>query len=302
MRGVFGVSVAVLCAAGTSGCFAVVDVDRFHTSSSQSQRGDAGAGQGSAQYPSLKLTFLGMKPHLLQLVEFRVVESMGNFIQSRGVINPLGAQDVVINMPATLPPVSPPDSLRLDFYADVDMSGDYDGIGSALSQDHAWRIDPLADFPADDGTITHIDGMVQVVFTHNTSFTDIDQYPFGTHAVAQDTSLGATVHVVNASAFMNDLIQICVIDPGIGRTVGLFRVPQITQAAFDMKIPGVVEFPNDYEVTVYVDSNANGAYDLPGTPQGDIGWKLPASADASGLALTVDLSATNHMPVDVGAP
>jgi hypothetical protein len=310
MRALLGIRRSALAITLTlSGCFAVVDVDHFHTAAAGSPDSSApdalapapdtsGAPSMSGEYLNLKLSLIGMTPHLRQLFEYRIIDG-NNFIQSRGVVNPLGAPDVIINAPLAIPKVNGP--FRLDFWADVESLGTYDKIGSVISNDHAWRIDPLRDYP--DGTVTAVDGLVQVTFTHNTSFTEINQYPSGTPNPPRDTTLGATVQVRGADALQGRLIQVRIIDAGgTNHTVGLFRVPQIGAAAFDMSIPGVVEMGGVYNALVYVDANNNGIYDNPALGLGDLGWSKVGTADATGLTVILDAANTTAANVDVGAP
>ncbi len=296
MRAIFGSRlVAAAVTLSLSGCFAVVDVDRFHTvqksapdSSVLNQPGDT--------YLSLKLSLIGMKPHVTQRFEYRIIDA-NNGLQSCGVVNPLGGPDVTINVPRAIPTNS--GVFHLDFFADVDGSGGYNGIGSVITNDHAWRIDPLVDYPA--GLVPPVDGLVQVTFTHNTLFTDINQYPSGTPNPVR-LGLDAVVHVINADALHGDLVQVRVADTVANRTVGLFRVPQIAQAAFDLTIPGIVEVATDYVVFVYVDANANSVYDNPAAGLGDLGWSLPVTSTAAGLDVTLDATTVASAKVDVGAP
>jgi hypothetical protein len=309
MRALLGIRRSTLAITLTlSGCFAVVDVDHFHTATPgapDSSAPDApaapdatGSPSMSGEYLSLKLSLVGMTPHLKQLFEYRVIDGT-NFIQSRGIVNPLGAPDVIINAPLAIPKVNGP--FRLDFWADVEGLGTYDKVGSVLTQDHAWRIDPLRDYP--DGTVTPVDGLVQVTFTHNTSFTHIEEYPSGTLNPPHDTMLGATVQVRGADALQGRLIQVRIVDAGgTNHTVGLFRVPAISAAAFDMSIPGVVENLGVYNALVYVDANGNGIYDNPASGLGDLGWSKVGTADTTGLTVILDVQNTATANVDVGAP
>jgi len=185
-------------------------------------------------------------------------------------------------------------------YADVNGSGGYDGIGSVVTQDHAWRIDPLADYPA--GAAAAVDDLVQVTFTHNTSFTEINDYPSGTPNVPHDTGLGATLHVSNAQSVLGALLQVRIVDTGANRTVGLFRLPRITQPTFEVQIPGVVENGVDYNALVYVDANKNGSYENPGVAGGDLGWSVSGAADATGLSVGLDAATIEVAKVDVGPP
>ncbi|MBV9947811.1 MAG: hypothetical protein JOZ69_13230 [Myxococcales bacterium] len=300
----------LLAAAGATGCTAVVDVERFHQAALTSADGgkDAGGGEagvtpGTTTNTDLRVTFLGMKPHLTQLTEFRVVDE-NNIIQARAEINPLAFLDSTIFMPAAVPPSS--GAYHFDFWADMTGMGHYTGIGSVLTNDHAWRIDPLAD---SDG-VTHVDGLIQVVFTHNTSFTDIDRWPSDNPTANPSKPIGgdAVINVTNATDVEWDLIQVRVVDKTTGHSVGLFRVPQISAPAFTMTIPGVAEPAADFDVLVYVDSNGNTTYDdpsatTPGPSGQDLGWRLSGTADATGLLnVTADLSQTASGKVDVGSP
>jgi hypothetical protein len=285
---------------GASACDAFVDVDRYRTATASSPTGKDAAVESidpPGAYDSLELTFLAMRPHIDQLFEYRVIDS-NNFIQSRGFVKPLGAENVTINAPYSVPKVNGP--FHLDFWADVQGLGYYNGIGSVISNDHAWRIDPLQDYPS--GSVTHVDGLVQVTFTHNTSFTDINQWPVGTMNPSKDTGLGATLHVLNAGGFQGDLIQVRIFDTDAKRTVGLYRIPKVTQSTFDMVIPGVVESGAAYAAMVYVDANGNGMYDNPAMPGGDLGWSVAGVATDTGLVVTVDGQMTASATVDVGGP
>jgi hypothetical protein len=279
-----------------AGCFAVVDVDRFHATVKQSTTTNPPAGDN--QYLDLKFTLIGMKPHLTQLFEYRVIDDATNFVQSRGVVTPLGSADVVINMPLAVPKGNGP--FHLDFYADVNASGGYDGIGSVITNDHAWRIMPLDNYPP--GAVTPVDGLVQVTFTHNTTFTEIDTFPSGTPNKAKDTGLGATLHVTSAGAVFGDLMQVRIVDTGANHTRALMRVPAITLPSFNMTIPGVVEPLTDYVANVYIDANNNGTYDNPATNAGDLGWTIPGTADGTGLNINLDLQTARPSNIDVGAP
>jgi hypothetical protein len=307
MRALLGIGTGVLAiATSVPACFAVVDVDHFRTADTASTVADSStpdaafdpdSAGGTATYDNLKFSLVGMRPHLTQLFEYRIIDAT-NFIQSRGLINPLGGPDLTINAPLSIPKVNGP--FHLDFYADVNHSGGYDGIGSVISNDHAWRIDPLEDYPS--GSVSPVDGLIQVTFTHNTSFTDINQYPSGTPNPPRDTGLGATVHVSNAGALQGKLIQVRILDTDANHTVGLFRVPQIAQAAFDLTIPGVVESGGAYAALVYVDANGNGTYDNPAMQAGDLGWSVPGIADDTGFTVSLNAQTTETATADVGAP
>ncbi|MGZ3421597.1 MAG: hypothetical protein ACXVEF_41165 [Polyangiales bacterium] len=270
------------------GCSQIVDVDRFHEKAAALPPSTT----KSTQFLDLQFSVVGMKPHLAHTFEYRIIDA-NNLVQSRGIVSPLGAPDVTVFVPRAIPRSNGP--YRIDFYGDVNGSGGYDGIGSVISNDHAWRIDPLVDYPA--GTVTPVDGLVQVTFTHSTSFTDIDQYPSGTPNKAKDTGLGAKVHVTSLP--IGRMIEARVAEKDTKHVVGLMRIPSATAATLDLVIPGVVDVGVDYEVDLYVDANGNGTYDDP--QSGDWGIRTGASSTETGLAVTIDAAASPH-DTDVGRP
>lgn len=282
--------VVMLVVLGLAGCSQIVDVDRFHEKAATS------SGSITAQFLDLQLSFIGMKPHLAHTFEYRVIDA-NNLVQSRGIVQPLGALDVSIFVPRAIPRSNGP--YRLDFYADVNGSGGYDGIGSVISNDHAWRIEPLEDYPK--GEQQPVDGLVQVTFTHSTSFTDIDQYPSGTPNKSKDTGLGAKIHLASLGSFGGKELQVRIAEHETQHVVGLYRVPQITGAAMDAVVPGVVDVGVDYDVEVWIDANGNGTYDDPSKEGGDWGLRVPGSSTDAGLVMTIDAATTGH-GVDVGKP
>jgi hypothetical protein len=98
------------------------------------------------------------------------------------------------------------------------------------------------------------------------------------------------------------LIQVRIVDTGANRTVGLYRIPQMSQATFAMKVPGAVENGAEYAVFVYVDANGNGKYDNPAMGAGDLGWSLVGTADVNGLDVSLDAETPTGANTDVGAP
>jgi hypothetical protein len=279
------VAILLLCAVG---CTQVIDVDRFREKPAPQQ------GTGTAQFLDLQLKLVGMKPHLAHTYEYRIVDA-NNLVQSRGVIAPLGASDVSIFVPRAIPRSNGP--YRLDFYADVNGSGGFDGIGSVISNDHAWRIDPLRDYPT--GAFTPIEDTVQVTFTHSTSFTNIDDYPNGKPNKAKDTGLAAIVKL--QSLQMGKMLEVRVAEKETKHVVGLMRVPSVAQPAMELKIPGVVDVGVDYQLDIYIDSNGNGTYDDPSKEGGDWGIRAEASSNETGLNHAIDVAKAPHA-IDVGHP
>jgi len=283
------------CAVVAVGCFRVVDLDGYREAPPLKSTNESGIIAGATgDFVSLRVSFVAMKPHSGQMIEFRVVDAQ-NFIQSRGVISSMVALDNVINVPLAVPKPNAP--YHLDFYADVNFSGGYDGLGSVLANDHAWRIDPLADYP--EG-IEPIGGLIQVRFLHNTSFTDINQFPSGTANKARDTGLGAVVHVRGLGALQGKMAQIRIVDRGSHHVVATYRVPEIHGDTFDAKVEGCLEQGTDYDIDLYVDSNGNGTYEDPSKEGGDLGFRAGGTCDEAGLETA--LEAGGEGKIDVGEP
>jgi hypothetical protein len=163
----------------------------------------------------------------------------------------------------------------------VNDSGGYDGIGNVLTQDHAWRVAPLADYPT--GELTHIANVVQVFYEHNTDFTDIDSWPNpGQDAGPVDTGLAARVRfdAQSLSQWKGQLLQLRIAEGTTGHVVGLYRNPQIPDKDFVANIQGVLDPLVNYFVEIYIDANGDGHYQNPATPSGngDLGWRIALKA------------------------
>jgi hypothetical protein len=299
-------------------CFAVTDLDRFHAA-------DGSGGSAPVDDPGvawdLVLTMKGMGVHLNQLIEFRVVDSE-NYVQSRGVIEPmnqLAVESVTFTLPKAIPVGNRP--YRLDFYADVNESEDFDGLDTGITHDHAWRVEPLQDFP--EGRFPHVANEVQVVFTHNTVFTDIREWPGGTVNLPKDVGLGVLIQfpAENMAEFVGKMCQVRVLEARSGHTVGLYRNPEIPANDFRALVAGIVEAGESYDIDIYIDANGNGVYDNPQSdaPDPDLGWRFsetarfpdsgaggaggePSTAEASvGIEFTFDPKARPGVQ-DVGEP
>jgi len=282
---------AVVLACGA--CADLAGVDKFHKRPAAAESAQTGS-----EFLGLKIAFVGMRPHVGQMLEYRVIDA-NNFVQSRGVIRAMPGPDLTIVTPRVIPKVSAP--YRLDFYADVNNSGGYDGIGSVISNDHAWRIDPLVD--KDAMNALRADDIVSVSFQHSTSFTNIDQYPSGTKNPPTDTGLGAALHLQGLGAFQGRMLEARVADDLTHHVVAVYRAPVIDGATLDALVPGCVDLDTGYDIDVWVDANGNGAYDTPSDPTGDRGWRVPTTSALTGVEMTLDLasSAAGAGDIDVGA-
>jgi hypothetical protein len=126
--------------------------------------------------------------------------------------------------------------------------------------------------------------MVQVVFLHNGSVTDIDQWPTasGKKNPPADTGLGARVRFEGAtlSSYRGRLMQLRIAETLTGRVVALYRIPELKEEDFDAYLPGTLDPGVDYFVEIYIDANGDGKYQNPAelSANSDLGWRIPVQA------------------------
>src|SRR6478609_469675 len=179
----FGAALAV----GLVACNGMMNLDRFKGDESALSGPDA-----TALDKSFVFIMKSMSPHPAQLFEYRLIDA-NNFIQSRGFLDPMGANDVELHVPKAM--LTQGGSYRLDFYADNNNSRSYDGLGSVVSDDHAWRFNaPIETAPG----AKVVGDTVELTFIHNTVFTDIETGPNGEKGMPpMDTQIPATVTFKN---------------------------------------------------------------------------------------------------------
>lgn len=283
--------VTSLVALSATSCANVVGLDDFH------KRSVTESAATASEYFALKLQLVAMKPHLGHSFEYRVVDA-NNYVQSRGVIASLTAEDVEIVAQRAVPRTNGPH--RLDFFADVNGSGGFDGLGSVISNDHAWRIEPLVAEPDK----LRADDVVTVTFVHSTTFTNVDQYPSGTPNKSQDTGLGARVVVRGLDQYMGRTAEVRVLEKRTRHVVALYRTMKVDNSVLDAVVSGCVDISTEYDVDLWVDADGNGQYDNPASGGADKGVRVSATSTELGLDASIDLaSASDGLDtVDVGAP
>ncbi|MCC6645585.1 MAG: protein kinase [Polyangiaceae bacterium] len=235
MNQTFSFAALLAALALSAGCTLAVDVDRFKEAQVDSSTGPQQVGQND----ELVLRLTGMTAHQNQMLEYRVVGS-DNIIYFRGFIKPLGVPTLELRAPGAVPHNDK--DFRLDFYADVNNSGDFDGVDSVTMNDHAWRIDPL--------TKANKEGQVVVEFTHNFDFTDLYQYPNGNQNPAKELFAPTDITLKNIGAAK--IVELRVVDTGSKHTAVLYRFPQAKDGD-NMKVKGMIEVGNAYVVDVIVD-------------------------------------------------
>jgi hypothetical protein len=270
----------------SASCANVAGLDDFH------KRAVSESAATASEFFALKLQLIAMKPHIGHMLEYRVIDA-NNFIQSRGVIKAMTSEDVELFAQRAVPRTNGP--YRLDFYADVNRSGGFDGLGSVVSNDHAWRIEPLVESPEK----LRGDDIVTVSFLHSTTFTNIDQYPSGTPKPPQDTGLGARVHVEGLGEVLGKTVEVRVLEKRTRHVVALYRTMKADAPVLDAVVPGCVDLETEYDVDVWADANGNGQYDVPGDGA-DRGWRVTVTSSDKGLDANVDASAAGM--IDLAKP
>jgi hypothetical protein len=292
-----------------AGCNAMMDLDRFSHAAmdgdSGSVQGDGGADAGGGDPNADKdliLVLQRMAPHPDQLMEFRIVDG-SNRVQMHGLADPLGIQDLTLRVPAAISPFGGP--YRLDFYADMNETRSYDGIGSGTVNDHAWRI-PLEASTRRGRTVEIAGNTIKVTFLHDTVFTDIDTDSKGKPGAPADTGLDATVKFTKLPASYQGVpVYVRINNADTGRTVGFYRYPgtKALTPPFSAVIPGVVESQVEYDIAIYIDVNGNLEYDNPASGGPDKGWCLKRSAEKNtGLVFEFDPTLAIGGDCDTGAP
>ncbi|HVJ94561.1 MAG TPA: hypothetical protein VM580_32470 [Labilithrix sp.] len=306
------VFVATVALGAASGCFALADLSRFDPAPQALTDDDGGTPTGDAAGNgplSLRFQMHGMNPHPTEYFEYRIIDS-ANVIQSRGVANPLGANDVTINAPNSIPRRGGP--YRIDFFADHNRSGEdgrvpFDRIGP-ITDDHAWRIEGIDEGPNPDKGLSVEGNTVVIDYVHDPVFTDIDTDLTGAKKPAQSFGLDATISFTGMDAYLatdgkKRLVEVRIQTADATPSLScLYRLPSVKEKAFDMVVPGCVEPGASYRINVYIDKNGDGTYDNPAITSLDEGWTALQDAKEDGLNVTLDPATVASRKVDVGPP
>lgn len=191
----------------------------------------------SSPLTNLTLNFTGMNPHVGQTLYLRVIDKLNG--------KEVGRTSTTISesFSLELDVIIPGRSYRVDFFADFNSNGLYD----PPSTDHAWRME-----------LDNAQGSDVLDFAHNTDFTDIDwKYML-------------TVNFNDMSPHVGQLLELRVEDDLTSEEVGRARLESISQADFQINIPGIMP-DRQYNVEFYADFNQNGVYDA---PPADHVWEL----------------------------
>lgn len=227
--------------------------------------GAAGAAGQATEYDDLSLKLTGMGVHVSNVLEVRVVGDGDNTLRARAVVQPLGAADVAIDVKRFVPRDSS-QKYRLDFYADVNGSGGFDGIDSVQTNDHAWRIDG----------ITASSGVVSLSFAHNVAFTDINQFPAGTPAPPKEVGAPLSVKLQGLGALVGKPLELRLVEVDSGRVAIAYRYTAALETT--LKASGAVDTTRKYSLDVTADGAAMCLPNLEVTVGGIIATFDPAKA------------------------
>jgi len=284
MRRLSTAGLAALAALAAASCTTSLELERFRVEESSVQS----SAPINVNYLDVKFTAKSMLPHFNEHLEVRVVDRQ-NHVQARAIYDDMVYPDFTLYLAKVIPKANAP--YRLDFWADHNFSGRYDGIqGGVNEKDHAWRrvlADPL---PED---VRLVGPRYELEFLHDTAFEDIFTDLAGNPISGEDTLLPCDMNVI-APGFLGKMVEIRVADKASGRLVGLYRQGR-AKDTFRALVPGILDEQTPYEISVYVDANDSGGYDA-----GDPSWKLEITSKETGAALDVDLGALPQSPIDTG--
>ncbi|MFH1197481.1 MAG: T9SS type A sorting domain-containing protein [bacterium] len=187
----------------------------------------------------LTVQLSGMTVHIGQLLEMRVVDNSTGLEAGRKRIEliPSDAFNVAI------PGIELGKEYKLFIYADANKNGVYD----APPADHSYEL-----------TFTNNTGNVELPFTHNTNFVNIDwKYLY-------------TLNFTGMTPHAGQFFEIRVVKNTTDEEVGRYSLTSINGALFSISIPGI-EKDTDYRVDFYADLNLSGQYEA---PPNDHAWRL----------------------------
>lgn len=270
-----------------SSCTASLELDRFKKAEATT------TGSSTVQFSDVQFTALNMTSHLNEYFEIRVVDK-ANRVQAKAVYFGVTAPDFTLYMSRLVPKAQTNAPYRLDYWADHNNSGKYDGIeGGINDKDHAWRRTLEAPLPED---VKQVGDRYEVTFQHDTNFVDIFTDLSGNKISGQDTLLNCNLNVVGAGAYVGKMIEIRVVDKASGRLVALHRRGSALET-YPAQVLGVLDEVTAYEVSAYVDVNNDGKYSI-----GDPSWKVDISSTDQGIGDSLDLATLPQTPIETGQP
>lgn len=187
----------------------------------------------------ITVSLSGMNPHVGEFFEARLIDKSNQMEVDRLSLDEILSPDFEISFPNT----QDGKSYWIDFYADHNGNGYYDGIPA----DHAWRI-----------SANDVMGASTINFVHNTNFSEINFK----HMYKLQFS-GMTPHI-------GKKLEVRLINQGSMEEAGRIALGAIPGDEFDVLLPFISTGEN-YDVDIYADHNGNGVYDA---PPADHAWRI----------------------------
>lgn len=270
----------VLLVAATASCTASLDLDKYKKQDALT------VDSASITYFDVTYSAKNMQSHLGEYMEWRIVDKT-NAVAAKAVYVGVTRPDFKIDLPKVLPKANAP--YRLDWWADHNNSGRYDGIeGGINDKDHAWRrvfADPL---PED---VRLVGARYEVDFLHDTAFTDIFTDLDGNKISGADTLLALRLDVQGAGAYAGKTIEIHAVDKGTGRLVAVHRQGKAPDA-YPAIVTGVLDEETTYTVSAWVDENEDDAYTA-----GEPSWQTDIVSTADGVIAQLNLATLTPTPI-----
>lgn len=193
----------------------------------------------------LTINFEGMTPHIGQMLEVKLENSTLEKEIGRLKIPAIASA----SFPVQIVGLTEPGDYSIEFYADVNGNGIYD----IPPTDHAWKVG-----------FNYTGGNVDVSFTHNTTFTDI-QWKYL-----------LTVNFNSMSPHLGQLFELRVVKVENQEEAGRVSLPAVLVPNFTVYVPGF-DLNKDYNIDFYADLNGNGSYDAPPI---DHAWRMTFNSSA----------------------
>lgn len=289
MRGVLIVVIAAMAAASLPGCAESLDFDRYQRTTLAPQTPGA-----AVLFTDLHFSCKAMLPHIGEYFELRVVDK-DDAVQAKVVYDRMVAQDFSFVLPTMIPRSNPP--YRLDYWSDQNGSTTYSGNkGTVDEKDHGWRRrleDSLKPEPPPlpPNVVPFLAGKYDIVFIHDTDFTDLFTNPAGKPVSFEDSLLAFDLSIVGAGAHVGKMIEVRVVEPATRRLVGVHRKGK-AEATYKLHIGGILDEQTPYEVSIFVDVDGNERYSA-----GEPSWKSTFTSTAAGIVDEVDLSTAPQSPL-----
>ncbi len=187
----------------------------------------------------LTINFAGMTPHIGQMLEIKLENSTTEKEIGRVKIPAIASAA----FPVQIIGLTEPGDYSVEFYADLNGNGIYD----VPPTDHAWKIG-----------FNYVNGNVDLSFSHNATFTDIQW------------NYLVTVNFTSMTPHVGQLFELRVVKVENQEEAGRISLPAILVPNFTVEVPGF-DLNKDYNIDFYADLNGNGSYNAPPT---DHAWRL----------------------------